>query len=66
MAKDRLIGNVSATYDITDDLNLMIRAGRDNFSEYRFIKRAYSTSDFPMDSTGKTKSILVKQILIFF
>ncbi len=47
MAKDRLIGNVSATYDISDDLNLMVRAGRDNFSEYRFIKRAYSTQRFP-------------------
>lgn len=47
LAKDRLIGNISATYDITDDLNFMIRAGRDNFSEYRFIKRAYSTQRFP-------------------
>ena len=47
LAKDRLIGNLSATYKFTDDLSLMVRAGRDNFSEYRFIKRAYSTQRFP-------------------
>jgi TonB-linked SusC/RagA family outer membrane protein len=47
LAKDRLIGNISATYDITKDLILMVRVGRDNFSEYRFIKRAYSTQRFP-------------------
>lgn len=47
LGKDRLIGNISATYDITDDLNFMVRAGRDNFTEYRFIKRAYSTQRFP-------------------
>ncbi|MCB0585918.1 MAG: SusC/RagA family TonB-linked outer membrane protein [Phaeodactylibacter sp.] len=47
LAKDRLIGNVSATYDITNNLSLMLRAGRDQFTEYRFIKRAYSTQRFP-------------------
>lgn len=47
VAKDRLIGNLSATYKLTDDLNFMVRAGRDNFTEYRFIKRAYSTQRFP-------------------
>ena len=47
LAKDRLIGNLSATYNFTDDLSLMVRAGRDNFTEYRFIKRAYSTQRFP-------------------
>ena len=47
MAKDRIIGNFSATYDITNDLNIMVRGARDFFSEYRFIKRAYSTQRFP-------------------
>ena len=47
LAKDRIIGNLSATYDITDDLSFMVRGGRDFFSEYRFIKRAYSTQRFP-------------------
>ncbi|PHN01221.1 SusC/RagA family TonB-linked outer membrane protein [Flavilitoribacter nigricans] len=47
LSKDRIIGNLSATYDITDDLSLMLRGGTDMFSEYRFIKRAYSTQRFP-------------------
>lgn len=45
--KDRIIGNVSATYKFTPHLNLMVRGGTDFFSEYRFIKRAYSTQRFP-------------------
>ncbi len=47
LSKDRLIGNVSATYSFTDDLSMMVRGGTDLFSEYRFIKRAYSTQRFP-------------------
>lgn len=47
LAKDRIIGNLSASYDLSDDLKFMLRAGRDFFSEYRFIKRAYSTQRFP-------------------
>ncbi|MEC7770960.1 MAG: SusC/RagA family TonB-linked outer membrane protein [Bacteroidota bacterium] len=47
LAKDRIIGNLSATYDISDDFKFMVRGGRDFFSEYRFIKRAYSTQRFP-------------------
>ena len=47
LQKDRIIGNISATYDLTDDLSFMVRGGRDFFSEYRFIKRAYSTQRFP-------------------
>ena len=33
VAKDRLIGNISAKYKITDDLNFMVRGGRDFFSD---------------------------------
>ncbi|MFV9551450.1 SusC/RagA family TonB-linked outer membrane protein [Algibacter sp. PT7-4] len=47
LAKDRVIGNLSATYNFTDNLKFMVRGGRDFFSEYRFIKRAYSTQRFP-------------------
>ncbi|MEZ4953247.1 MAG: SusC/RagA family TonB-linked outer membrane protein [Saprospiraceae bacterium] len=47
MQKDRIIGNLSAKYKITNDLSFMLRGGRDFFQEYRFIKRAYSTQRFP-------------------
>lgn len=47
LAKDRIIGNISASYDISDNFKFMVRGGRDFFSEYRFIKRAYSTQRFP-------------------
>lgn len=47
LSKDRLIGNLSATYEIMPSLKLMVRGGTDVFSEYRFIKRAYSTQRFP-------------------
>ena len=47
LGKDRIIGNLSATYDISDNFKFMLRGGRDFFSEYRFIKRAYSTQRFP-------------------
>ncbi len=47
LQKDRIVGNLSAKYDITDDLSFMVRGGSDFFSEYRFIKRAYSTQRFP-------------------
>lgn len=47
LQKDRIIGNISATYKFTPYLNLMVRGGTDFFSEYRFMKRAYSTQRFP-------------------
>jgi TonB-linked SusC/RagA family outer membrane protein len=47
LQKNRLIGNLSATYEFTPELSLMARGGTDLFSEYRFIKRAYSTQRFP-------------------
>ncbi|MCG8330044.1 MAG: SusC/RagA family TonB-linked outer membrane protein [Chitinophagales bacterium] len=47
LQKDRIIGNISAKYKITPELSFMLRGGRDFFSEYRFIKRAYSTQRFP-------------------
>ncbi len=45
--KNRIIGNVSATYDITNELSFMLRVGTDTYDELRPIKRAYSTQRFP-------------------
>ncbi len=41
--KDRLIGNVSLTYDFTDKLSLVLRTGTDYYSDNRPIRRAVSS-----------------------
>ena len=46
-AKDRLFGNVQATYKFTDNLTLMIRTGLDYYNELRERRRAFSTQRFP-------------------
>ncbi len=46
-AKDRMLGNVSLTYDFADNLSLMVRSGTDFYRELRDRKRAYSTQRFP-------------------
>ena len=46
-AKDRLLGNISLTYDFTDNLSLMVRSGTDFYRELRDRKRAFSTQRFP-------------------
>lgn len=45
--KDRLFGNVQATYQFTDNLSLMVRTGIDFYNELRDRKRAFSTQRFP-------------------
>jgi TonB-linked SusC/RagA family outer membrane protein len=45
--KNRLMGNVKLTYEITDELSLSLRTGTDYYDELREIKRAYSTQRFP-------------------
>ncbi len=45
--KNRFLGNVSAKYQFTPALSLMVRAGTDYFNELRPIKRAFSTQRFP-------------------
>lgn len=45
--KNRLYGNMSATYDFSDKLSLMLRTGTDFFNELRIGKRAFSTQRFP-------------------
>ncbi len=45
--ENRLFGNVNATYDFTDDLQLMVRYGLDTYDELRTGRRAWSTQRFP-------------------
>ncbi|PIB35957.1 SusC/RagA family protein [Reichenbachiella sp. 5M10] len=47
-SKDRVLGNVSATYKFTDELSLMVRTGLDVYNELRDRKRAFSTQRFPL------------------
>lgn len=46
-SKDRIFGNVSATYRFTPKLSLMLRTGMDTYNELRDRKRAFSTQRFP-------------------
>jgi len=43
---NRIFGNVSATYDFTSKLSLMVRGGTDVNNEFRARRRAYSTQRF--------------------
>lgn len=45
--KNRVLGNVSANYAITDKLNLSIRNGLDTYTDKRVTKRAVSTNSNP-------------------
>ncbi len=49
-AKDRLFGNIMATYKFTPKLTLMVRTGLDTYNELRDRKRAFSTQRFPKGS----------------
>ncbi|SFR58307.1 SusC/RagA family TonB-linked outer membrane protein [Maribacter stanieri] len=44
--RDRVFGNISASYDITENLTASIRTGMDYSSELRQLKRAYSSNRF--------------------
>lgn len=46
-AKDRIFGNISATYKFTPKLSLMVRTGLDTYNELRDRRRAFSTQRFP-------------------
>lgn len=46
--KDRVYGNLSATYKINDNWNAMLRSGRDFYRDLRTKKRAFSTQRFPL------------------
>ena len=44
--RDRIFGNVSASYDITEHLTASIRSGMDYSSELRQLRRAFSSNRF--------------------
>ena len=44
--RDRIFGNVSASYDFTDHLTASVRTGMDYSSEIRQLRRAYSSNRF--------------------
>lgn len=44
--RDRVFGNVSASYDITNHITASIRTGMDYSSELRQLRRAYSSNRF--------------------
>ncbi len=48
--KNRIYGNLSATYKFTDDLSLLIRSGTDYYNDKRPRSRAFSTQRFPFGS----------------
>lgn len=48
--KNRLLGNVSATYDFTDKLSLGVRIGMDTYDDNREFRRAVSTNNNPLGS----------------
>ncbi|WP_149304331.1 SusC/RagA family TonB-linked outer membrane protein [Pareuzebyella sediminis] len=45
--KDRIFGNVSINYDISENWKLLLRSGRDFYRDFRPRKRAFSTQRFP-------------------
>ncbi len=44
--RDRVFGNISASYDITDKLSATVRTGMDYSSEQRQFRRAFSSNRF--------------------
>lgn len=44
--RDRMLGNLVATYDFTDKLSVMVRSGMDLSNEKRELRRAYSSNRF--------------------
>lgn len=45
--KNRVLGNISVTYQFADELSLMLRTGTDFYNDLRARKRAFSTQRFP-------------------
>jgi hypothetical protein len=44
--RDRLFGNIAVSYDITEELSVIIRSGMDYSNELRKMRRAFSTLRF--------------------
>lgn len=62
---DRIYGNMSATYQFTDWLSLMVRGGTDYNAELRERRRAWSTQRFPLGSYREEKVIFQETNLDF-
>jgi len=59
--KDRIFGNVSATYKFTPKLSLLLRTGLDTYNELRDRKRAFSTQRFPFGSYREDDVFFLEQ-----
>jgi TonB-linked SusC/RagA family outer membrane protein len=44
--KNRLLGNLSVTYDFTENLSLSVRSGMDSYDDVRSSRRAFSSQRF--------------------
>lgn len=53
--KDRILGNINLTYNITNNLSLMLRSGTDVFNDLREGRRAWSTQRFPLGQYREDK-----------
>ncbi|MBX2817606.1 MAG: SusC/RagA family TonB-linked outer membrane protein [Saprospiraceae bacterium] len=53
--KDRIFGNINATYQLTDELSLLLRTGTDLFNDLRVGKRAWSSQRFPQGQYREDK-----------
>lgn len=51
--RNRLIGNLVASYKITNDLNLQVRSGMDYSDDRRQLRRAYSSNRFKLGAYGE-------------
>ncbi len=59
--KDRVFGNVSINYDISDNWKFLLRSGRDFYRDFRERKRAFSTQRFPF-GTYQEDNIFFEEI----
>lgn len=57
-AINRVFGNISATYQFTDWLNLTVRSGTDYSNEFRDRRRAYSTQRYLLGSYREEKIVI--------
>ncbi|MEO1261036.1 MAG: SusC/RagA family TonB-linked outer membrane protein [Bacteroidota bacterium] len=53
--KDRVLGNINITYNITPELSLMLRTGTDVYNELREGRRAWSSQRFPFGQYREDK-----------
>jgi len=60
-SRNGLIGNVSATYNITKDLSVMVRTALDYASEYRTQRRPFGVNKFA-EGMFRTQNIFTQEI----